>query len=864
MTNKKISKESIRKQAENRINSMNNGLSQQIQKLSLNEVQKIVHDLEIHQIELEIQNEELVSIEKELEKAEKRYYDLYQMAPISYCTLNQAGFIQEVNITTSNLLGMDYGEVINRPLSNFIFKEDQDIYYMFRKKFFISDKKEECEIRMVKADKTVFWANLAVTGEADTNKEPLFRLIINDISERKINEEQLELLASVFKNAGEGIMITNLDGIISDVNETFTKITGYTKEEVVGKKPTILSSGLQNIEYYREMWKSLIINDSWTGEMWNKRKDGELFAEMLIINKIYDKKGKASHFVGIFSDITNIKKYQNSLKDIAHFDQLTKLPNRVLLADRLESGMLQAKRNKRHLAVVFLDLDGFKEINDNYGHDAGDKLLIALAKEMKLALREVDTLARIGGDEFVAVLFDLVQTSDALPIINRLLKATSKKILIEDHSVQVSASIGVTFCPENQIVDPDQLLRQADQSMYQAKLSGKNRYHFFNEEENNLMSERFEGIEQIRQALENEEFILHYQPKINMREGKVIGLEAFLRWENPQEGIILPLEFLQIVEGHSLSINIGEWVLNTVLSQIVSWQKIGISLPISINIASKQLLEEGFVNRLSDILSLYPTVKPNMLEFEVLETNRFEDLSKVKYVMNSCIKLGITFSLDNFGTGYSSLLYLKQLPIKQIKIDQSFVHDMINNPDDLSILEGIISLGEAFQSTVIAEGVETSEHAMTLLSLGCELGQGYIIADPMPEKEIITWLKKYKPNTLWQNQTLINSKQRQILFIKVQHRAWVENIKAILDYKEDIYRYKEKECTFGEWLKNNAKECLGNNYESIELKHKNIHIYADKILNLHYNGRHEDALAGLDELDRLLEDILDELDKDIN
>lgn len=861
MTNNELNKEAIRKEAEKRVDSKNIQISQQIQELSFNEIQKLVHELQIYQIELEIQNEELLATEEELEKTKKRYFDLYQMAPISYCTLNQSGFIQEVNLATSTLLGVDRDKLINKPLSDFIFKEDQDIYYMYRKKFFISDKKQECELRMTKADKTVFWAYLTVIREMSSDTEPIFRLVISDITQHKIVEEQLELSASVFKNAGEGIMITNLHGIITDVNETFTKITGYTKEEVLGKNTSILSSGLQNKEYYSIMWETLILEDSWTGELWNKRKDGQLYAEMLIINKVYDKHGKPSHFVAIFSDITNIKEHENSLKSIAHFDQLTKLPNRVLLADRLENGMVQAKRNNQHLAVIFLDIDGFKAVNDNYGHDVGDKLLIILAKEMKLALREGDTLARIGGDEFVAVLFDLVEISDALPIIERLLESTTKKVSIGDEWIQVSASLGVTFCPENEIVDADLLLRQADQSMYQAKLSGKNRYHFFNEAENSLIRERFEGIEQVRQALEDEEFLLYYQPKINMRTGKVIGVEALIRWKDPVKGIILPFEFLQVIDGHVLSIDVGEWVINNTLSQIKLWQEMGINIPISVNIGARQLLEEGFSNRLKNILSQYPSVKPNMLELEVLETSKFEDLVRAKNVMDTCIKMGVSFSLDDFGTGYSSLVYLKQLPIKQIKIDQSFIRDMLNNPDDLSILEGIISLGEAFQRTVIAEGIETSEHAMILLSLGCELGQGYEISEPMPEAEFLTWIKEYKPNPIWQNQTLLDANQRQILFIKVQHRAWIENIKAILNKKENAYRYSIHECIFGKWLEERGQEYLADTYESINLKHKNIHIYADKLLSLHYNGRNLEALEGLAELYRLRDEILEEFEK---
>ena len=405
----------------------------------------------------------------------------------------------------------------------------------------------------------------------------------------------------------------------------------------------------------------------------------------------------------------------------------------------------------------------------------------------------------------------------------------------------------------------DLLLRQADQAMYQAKLSGKNRYQFFNTEENNLIRDRYESIKEIKNALKNEEFILYYQPKINMSIGKVIGVEALIRWQHPKRGIVPPLKFLPIIEGDTLSIDIGEWVICTALSQIKSWEEQGINIPISVNVGAYQLLSEGFVNRLKDILSLFPTVKPEMLELEVLETSRLEDLDKAKNVMKACIKLGITFSLDDFGTGYSSLVYLKQLPIKQIKIDQNFVLGMLNNPNDLCILEGIIGLGKAFHLNVIAEGIETSEHALTLLGLGCELGQGYEIAHPMSAESFFTWIKEYKPNPLWQNQDLFDTNQRQVLFIKVQHRDWIENIKAILNKKESANSHNIVECTFGKWLKNEGIEYLGDRYNKTCFKYKNIHTFTNKLLTLNERGHNLEALAKFDELYNLCNELYNDL-----
>jgi diguanylate cyclase (GGDEF)-like protein/PAS domain S-box-containing protein len=706
---------------------------------------------------------------------------------------------------------------------------------------------------MLKADGTSFWAYLTAVSGINTDTTPMLHLAINDISEQKLFEEKLELSASVFKNAGEAIMITDLEGRINDVNETFTKVTGYEKEEVLQRKPSFLSSGKHDKEFFRVMWKQLIEEGSWRGELWNKRKNKELFIELLIINTVYDHEGKPKHYVALFSDITALKEYEQSLKDIADYDQLTGLPNRVLLADRLLHGMIQTKRNDDFLAVIFLDLDGFKDINDTYGHDVGDKLLILLAKEMQDSLREGDTLARIGGDEFVAVLFDLADIAMSLPIITRLLSAAAKKVNINDLSMNVSASLGVTFYPQKQIINADQLLRQADQAMYQAKVSGKNCYHIFNAEENNLIRQRFEAIEEITQAFKNKEFVLYYQPKINMRSGKVIGAEALIRWKHSVRGIIAPMEFLPVIEEHALSNEIGAWVIYSALSQIQAWQEEGIEIPVSVNVGAHQLLEDDFSSYLKSVLSEFPSVKPSMLQIEVLETSRLKDLNHATEVMNSCIELGVSFALDDFGTGYSSLTYLEQLPIQQIKIDQSFVRDMLNDPKDLSIIAAIVSLSETFQHSIIAEGVETEELASILIQLGCELGQGYAFAKPMSSTDFIDWQKSFKPNSRFKTLELMNTLQQQLFILKLQHRLWLTNIQTALmdktnrDTKKDLL----KKSPLGLWMKKSGKEYLGDKFDEISISHHNVHTLASKLLEIHADGDYKEVVCRLDELNQL-------------
>ena len=579
--------------------------------------------------------------------------------------------------------------------------------------------------------------------------------IFQDISTQKNNQRKLEqtnldlananasltLAASVFSHAGESIIITNITGIIVEVNETFTTITGFSREEAIGQNPRFLKSGRQSPEFYTEMWQTLLKDDYWTGEVWNRRKDGEVYAVMTTISAVRDRQGNVTHFVSLGNDITPMKKHQNQLEHIAHYDVLTDLPNRTLLADRLSQAMLQCSRNEKSLSVVFLDLDGFKYVNDTYGHGVGDELLIALSVRMKEALREGDTLSRIGGDEFVAVLADLHNVADCEPVLERLLLATSEPITIGNIVLNVSASIGVTLYPQDN-VDADQLMRHADQAMYAAKESGKNRYHLFDTAQDDALKVQRESLEAIRSALDKNQFVLHYQPKVNMRTGVVVGVEALIRWQHPERGLLNPIDFLPVIENHALMIEMGEWVIDTALAQISQWQAMGLNIPLntSVNIAAVQLQQPDFTDKLTALLAAHPEVEPRYLELEVLETSALEDVYHISTIMSDCMALGINFSLDDFGTGYSSLTYLRRLPASLIKIDQTFVRDMLSDMDDLAIVEGIIALAKSFKRDVIAEGVETIEHGTALLQMGCELAQGYGIARPMPASNIPAWI----------------------------------------------------------------------------------------------------------------------------
>lgn len=561
-------------------------------------------------------------------------------------------------------------------------------------------------------------------------------------------ESRLQMAASVFTHAREGILITDSQGNIIEANQVFTDITGYNRDEALGKNPRILQSGLHDNDFYSALWQSLISTGNWQGEVWNRRKNGELYAAMMTISAVQDMHGVTQNYVNLFTDITPLKEHQRQLEYIAHYDALTGLPNRVLLADRLKQAIARSHRSGRSLAVLYLDLDGFKAVNDQHGHDIGDQLLVNISHRLKEVLREGDTLARIGGDEFVVVMADLEQPHDYEAVLTRLLNVAAEPVTLNQNLLLISASIGATLYPQD-IADADQLLRHADQAMYVAKQAGKNCYHLFDVAKDIAVKTQRESLEHIRVALDRNEFLLYYQPKVNMRTGEVIGAEALVRWQHPERGLLSPAAFLPVIEDHPLSIELGDWVINEALQQIAHWQNIGLLIPVSVNIGALQLQRSEFVTHLAAQLAAHPQVPAAYLQLEIVETSALEDIAEVANIMRCCRDLGVSFAVDDFGTGYSSLTYLKRLPAELLKIDQTFVRDMLDDADDLAIVKGVIGLANAFHRQVIAEGVETVAHGELLIPLGCELAQGYGIARPMPAIDLPAWVATWKPASAW-------------------------------------------------------------------------------------------------------------------
>ena len=701
-------------------------------------------------------------------------------------------------------------------------------------------------------DGRLFDSKMSVTVARDERGELQYLIgVFSDITEQTRAHEQLHLAASVFTHAREGIIITSPDGTIVNVNDAFTAITGYGREEVLGQNPRILSSGRQGRSFYQGMWTSLLEHGYWYGEVWNRRKDGQVYAEMQTISAVQDASAKVTHYVALFSDITNIKEQQSRLEHIAQYDALTNLPNRMLLADRLRQGMAQASRRKTVLSVAYLDLDGFKSVNDTHGHEMGDHLLVALAARMQQCLREGDTLARLGGDEFVAVIADLVEERGSFPLLTRLLAAASQPVMVDDIELRVTASLGVTFFPQGDEVDADQLLRQADQAMYQAKLAGKNRFHVFETDIDRSLRSQNETIDGIRRALDRNELVLYFQPQVNMRSGAVIGVEALIRWQHPERGLLLPGEFLPTIENHPVAVDVGAWVFERALQQITEWNGEGHDFKVSINVSSIQLKQPDFVAHLMGLLARYPRVRADQLELEILETSALDDIAGVSVIIEACQGHGMTFALDDFGTGYSSLTYLKHLQASLLKIDQSFVRGMLSNPGDLAILEGVLGLSIAFSRTPIAEGVETTEHGIMLLQLGCDCAQGFGIAQPMPARDIGQWVSTWVPDPAWSDIALVKREDFPLLFARVEHRAWMLRMEGFLNDRISAPpQLDRRQCNFGKWLHADGYQRYGRNpiFSKVDRLHEQIHELAQQLYMLHSRGNKADALAGLDEL----------------
>ncbi len=555
-----------------------------------------------------------------------------------------------------------------------------------------------------------------------------------DITDRKHAEDQLRLAARVFHNSGEGILVTDAQARILTVNEAFKQVTGYSESEAIGNTPAMLNSGKHSPEFFEEMWKSIDKKGWWQGEVWNRRKNGELYPEWLTINCVRDADGQVVNYVGIFSDISLVKQSQQRIEYLATHDELTGLPNRMLYMDRLNIAIKKAERTGNKIAVLFVDIDNFKLINDTMGHDVGDILIKQVADLLKVCTRAGDTVSRFGGDEFT-IIIEASGPEEVVAGAQRIVDTLSQPHMLRGEQVFTTASIGISLYPDD-ATDGQTLLKNADIAMYRAKERGKNSFQFFTGELKVTSHERMYLINELRQALGNQAFYLVYQPQINMESGRLTGVEALLRWDHEERGLIPPDKFIPLAEEVGLIGAIGEWVLNAVCRQIVAWRTTGSNPPrIAINLSPYQFRKAHVPSLIKRTLAAH-RIEPNCLALELTEHALVDDTDYMLQMLNELKDLGVHLAVDDFGTGYSSLSYLKRYPINEIKIDRSFVDGIADDANDRAIARAIIAMADVMGMQVVAEGVETFKQMEALMENGCLVGQGYLFARPLPVGKI--------------------------------------------------------------------------------------------------------------------------------
>ena len=648
-----------------------------------------------------------------------------------------AGTIIDANAAAAEMIGYRLDELFDKPLTALGLDDSERLLATLNADATSGETPlRHCETRLHRHNDGVVPLDLAhrVVVVEGTH----FGVLLGrDASVRIASEKQLRLAARIIQNSGEGIIITDTDCHIIEVNKAFEAITGYDRDEVLGRNPSLLSSGRQNKEFYRAMWQTLNEEGAWRGEIWNRRKDNEVYPELLTLSTIRDDAGTLTHYVATFSDITEAKTREARIQHMAHHDFLTGLPNRFLLTDRFRQVAAAAQRNESRFALLFIDLDRFKNVNDTLGHSIGDQLLRDVAARLTAMVRGTDTISRQGGDEFLVLLGEIETPEAVAQVARKLIQVLSEPFLLDGHQITVTPSIGIAVSPEDGS-NLDALLKHADLAMYDAKLQGRNNYQFFRREMNARSLELLLMESDLRQALRKCEFELHYQPLIAVSEGRPIGLEALLRWRHPERGLVSPVDFIPMAEETGLILPIGQWVLNTACQQLALWRANGWpNLRMSVNLSAAQFRRQDLIEQVRTALAT-ARLPADALELEVTESILMIDAEGTENMLNALSAMGVTLAIDDFCTGYSSLAYLKRFSVNTLKVDRSFVHGIGIDNEDAAICMAVIGLARTLHLNVVAEGVETQAQYDWLADAGCHIIQGFLMGRPAPADQCLT------------------------------------------------------------------------------------------------------------------------------
>ncbi|MHB1360003.1 MAG: putative bifunctional diguanylate cyclase/phosphodiesterase [Rhodocyclaceae bacterium] len=661
----------------------------------------------------------------------------------SVITMDLDGYITGWNRGAEQLFGYGRDEAVGQHIL-FLYADPDagDDSEGFRDTF-LEQGGREMEVRRRRKSGEIFWASLQLSLLKDASGQPSGLIgYLSDITARIEAEKTMRLQARIFENSEESILITDIDRRILSVNPAFCKITGYAENEVLGQPQEFLRSAKHPTSFYADIWAHVDREGNWQGEVWARRKNGEDFPGWASISLVRNRDGQISHYFSMFTDITERKRAEERIHYLAYYDDLTGLPNRSLLNKLIDQALVEARRNRLHGAILFVDLNRFKPINDTLGHDVGDRLLKQVAERLRDAVRAEDVVARMGGDEFVVGLFDITRREHAAVVAQKLLAALDPPFWVEEHELKAGAAIGISIYPRDGF-DTESLLRMADIAMYRAKQSGQDSYAFYSHEMNRRALDRLKIESGLRRGIDRNELFLHYQPKVDIQSGRIVGAEALVRWNHPERGLVSPGDFIPVAEESGLIVRLSAWVLDAALRQAHDWHAAGCApLKVAVNLSARDF-SPGLAARVAALLTSHG-VPPGWLELEITEGMLTHGNREVITLMDEVAALGVSLSLDDFGTGYSSLSYLKRFPIDTLKIDRSFVTGIPDDGNDCAIAGAIVSMAQRLGHRVIAEGVETAEQLAFLKSLGCQEMQGYFFSAPVAAEEFTAMLKAGK------------------------------------------------------------------------------------------------------------------------